>query len=65
MMSLEEWTDRVVLDLSEQSTIGRLIGDDWQTWGVQLQANTVGQNIPDPYAFQDWQEWAQRLCGVL
>jgi hypothetical protein len=69
MMTLEDWTSIVVLDVNEQALLGGLMeqlrDNDWQAWGVQLFANTVGRSIPDPYGFQDWQEWAQRLCGVI
>ena len=64
-LRLHEWADRVVQDVNTIATIGKLTDDDWQSWAAQFLLNNVGRNLPDPYGFADWQEWAQRLCGVI
>jgi len=39
---------------------------EWQDWGMQLLNNTtLGRNLPNPYNFTEWKEWAERLYGVL
>ncbi len=65
-LTLNDWTDTVVRDLAGKGLIGRIIGEDWQSWGAQLRsALTFGLAIPDPYGFDDWQKWAQRVCGAI
>lgn len=65
-LSLQDWADSVVRDLSVFGLIGRLDGDDWQRWGSQFRNNlSVGRDIPDPYDFKEWPQWAERVCGVL
>ena len=66
-MSLRDWADQLALDLDPYGVVSRL--DDeaaWQDWGVQFCNNTtLGRNLPNPYNFNDWKEWAERLSGVL
>ena len=40
---------------------------DWKGWAVGLKAIDVFANeaIPDPYTFNDWQEWAMALVGAI
>jgi hypothetical protein len=40
---------------------------NWQTWGTQFVtiSGLSQKNPPDPRAFNDWREWASRLCGVF
>jgi hypothetical protein len=37
--------------------------DKWQEWaeGLFCCADDVGQDVPDPYAYDDWREWAERM----
>ena len=30
-----------------------------------LNNTTIGRNLPIPYVFTDWREWAERLVGAL
>lgn len=67
-MKLRDWADQVVYDLDEVGPFGKLMDDNrWQDWGVQLLAplSLGGYNIPSPYQFDDWQVWAERVCGEL
>ncbi len=66
-MTLQQWTDAAVLALDNFDSIGRMFGEDWQDWGVRLMTplSLSGLNLPDPYGFTDWREWAQRLCEEL
>ena len=40
---------------------------DWKSWGAGLLAIDVFTNeaIPSPYGFEDWQDWAQALVGIV
>ena len=40
---------------------------DWKSWGAGLKAIDIFANeaIPEPYQFDDWQEWAQALVGAV
>lgn len=65
-LTLQDWADQVCLDLDAFGVIGRIVGEEWQDWGVQLCNNvSVGGNLPNPYEFDDWQNWGQRLCEAL
>jgi len=35
----------------------------WREWAMCLVGaqDLLGQDSPDPYAFETWQEWAERL----
>ena len=64
---MRDWADQVTLDLDRYGPIGRIVGDNWQAWGVQLLSfvSLGSYTLPDPYQFTDWLEWANRLCGEL
>lgn len=66
-MRLTDWADRVVQDLEAYGVFGKLMSEhEWQDWGVQFLNNAVlGRNLPNPYNFGDWKDWAERLCGSL
>lgn len=66
-MSLTDWADCAVLDLDLYGTFGKLMSEsDWQNWGVQFLNNTsLGRNLPNPYNFTTWREWAERMCESL
>lgn len=65
-MQLREWADRVTQDLDIYGVAGRILGDNWQDWAAQFLNNaSIKGNLPNPYQFADWREWAERLCEVL
>ncbi|MEN9885637.1 MAG: hypothetical protein RL758_215 [Pseudomonadota bacterium] len=66
-MELLDWSSQVIIDLDAYGSFGRLQDPDrWQDWGVQFLNNTtIGRNLPNPYGFTDWKEWAERLVGAL
>lgn len=66
-MQLLDWADCVVLDLDNYGSFGRLGSEaQWQDWGVQFLNNTtIGRNLPNPYQFTDWREWADRMAQLL
>ncbi len=63
-LNLHDWADSLALDLVG---VGRLVDDDWKTWATrQLIDNpNVDDNIPNPYEFDNWQDWAERVCLIL
>jgi hypothetical protein len=66
-MELLDWASQIIIDLDAYGSFGRL--DDanhWRDWGMQFLNNTtIGRNLPIPYGFTDWREWAERLVGAL
>jgi len=66
-MELLDWSSQVIIDLDAYGSFGRLQDPErWQDWGMQFLNNTtIGRNLPIPYGFTDWREWAERLVGAL
>jgi hypothetical protein len=64
-MELRDWADQVTLDLDVYGPVSHITGDDWQGWGVQfLSFGSIGKNLPNPYNFTDWRDWAERMCQM-
>ena len=40
---------------------------DWKSWAAGLKAIDVFANeaSPEPYAFEDWQDWASAVVGAV
>jgi hypothetical protein len=40
---------------------------EWKSWAAGLKAIDVFANeaIPEPYGFEDWQDWAQAVVGAV
>ncbi len=40
--------------------------DKWQDWaaGVFGGVDALGQDVPDPFAYDDWREWAERMFAT-
>lgn len=66
-MTLPDWSSQVIIDLDPYGSFGRLSApEEWQNWAVQFLNNTtIGRNLPNPYQFTDWRDWAERFCGSL
>ncbi len=66
-LTLRDWADQIVLDLDNYGAFGKLMrDDDWQNWAVQFFNNTtLGRNLPNPYAFKSWRDWAERMAQLL
>lgn len=66
-LMLQDWADQLSLDLDPYGAIRRL--DDtnkWQDWAVQFVTGMkLPQNVPNPYNYDSWLEWAERFCEVL
>ena len=65
-MSLTDWADSVILSTGDAWAFGRLQNDNWQEWAVAfLRGSYSQQNVPDPYQFSDWRDWAMRAYTML
>lgn len=66
-LSMQDWCDQLAMDLDQYGPIGKLVGEDWQGWGVVLMVplELGGFGIPSPYGFSDWKDWAERVCEEL
>ena len=66
-MTLTDWADSVILSVGDAWAFGRLQDESrWQDWAVAfLRGNYSQKNAPDPYAFDDWRDWAMRVYTML
>ena len=67
IMGLRDWADQVVMDLSTYGVLSRLDDETkWQEWGQQfcVISGLSQKNVPDPFAYTDWREWAQLFVGI-
>lgn len=62
-MDLSHWADAMVQNVDKYGNLGRLMGDDWKMFGLNMMTLPAlsGSVVPDPYAFDTWQEWVSRL----
>lgn len=67
-MTLTDWADSVILVVSSSWSYGRLDDEaQWQDWatGLVRSPSFSARNMPDPYQFDDWREWAMRAYPML
>lgn len=67
-MELTDWADQITFDLDNQTALTKLLNEDeWQDWAVQFVTATglSVYNVPTPYAFFQWTDWADSLCKAL
>lgn len=67
-MSVMEWTDRMTIVLDEMVIPEKLLDPaQWREWATNIidTPNFEGQNVPNPYQFDDWREWAMRFNQVV
>jgi hypothetical protein len=67
-MTLRDWADSVILSIGDAWSFGRLDDESrWRDWAVAFvrAPGFAGQNVPDPYGFSDWREWAMRAYPML
>lgn len=67
-MSVKDWADSVILSVTDAWSFGRLDDEnEWQSWAKAF-CTAPGysqRNVPDPYKFDDWREWAMRAYPML
>lgn len=62
------WTDRMAQILGPITPPEKLVNaEEWREWAVNLLDTPTkeGQNAPNPYQFDSWQEWAERFNQVV
>lgn len=67
-ITLHDWADRTTGIVQIFGFREKLIGDDWQRWGmnlVQVLSRVKGGQIPRADQFKDWREWAVRINAVI
>ena len=59
------WADFMVPLLEQESQNFPRLDDpeEWQNWAAAIfgDVDQIGQDAPDPYTFDNWREWAERL----
>jgi hypothetical protein len=69
MMDVFEWTDKMAPELIKNGGyLGRLEDPkQWREWArsVMLINNEWQGYVPDPYEFDDWRDWAERLLQTV
>jgi len=69
VIEVRDWFDRMVPYFEVYGQVGRFDDNDdqWQNYAVNI-VKLVGISVislPDPYQYDDWRGWAQRMCEVL
>jgi hypothetical protein len=67
-MNVMDWADVMNLLVDRETPVEKLDHpDNWQRWAMNLvgEPDLIGQNAPDPYAFDDWREWAMRFFSTV
>ena len=67
-LTLLQWADAVILSVGDAWSFDKLPSEDqWHDWAVGfVRASPFTQrNVPDPYEFSDWRDWAMRAYPFL
>ncbi len=57
----------VVTELGSQYNLSEPESEEfWQNWAVQFSGltDTAADEVPDPYGFSDWRDWASRWVQI-
>lgn len=63
-LTLREWVDFMTPNLEQYGNLARLDDEkEWRAWAATLLNLPAfsGSIVPNPYHFDDWQTWVQRL----
>lgn len=65
--TFESWAALMCEAYAAQNLQVPLSDVDWKSWGAGLKAIDIFANeaIPEPYNFDDWQEWAAAVVGAV
>jgi hypothetical protein len=65
--TFESWASLMCEQYAAQQLSIPDANSDWKAWGAGLKAIDVFANegIPDPYIYDDWQEWAEALVNAV
>lgn len=63
----DSWASLMVEAYGAQQLAIPTSEDQWQSWAAGLKAIDIFENeaIPGPYAFANWQDWAQELVNAV
>lgn len=65
-MSLREYADAVIFTVRDRWSLPRLDDEaDWQSWATVVLRAFAAQGPPNPYFFDDWRDWAERVYPML
>lgn len=66
-MNVLEWTDAMAYLLDSNYVPKLTEENDWRLWVTTLirSATFQGQNLPNPYLFDDWRDWAERFNSTV
>ena len=65
-MTLRDWADSIIFTVRDVWSLGRLDDESrWQDWAANVSRAYATQNLPDPYQFGDWRDWARRVYPML
>lgn len=66
-IGLRDWADQLLVDFPADGV--PILADEanWQDWGAVVIGlpSFADPAAPDPYAFDDWRLWAERLASVV
>jgi len=65
-MSWDKWC-ALMAELFAANQLGTVPEDKWRDWasGMQGIGYFVNSGTPDPRLFDDWQQWAEQLVGIM
>jgi len=65
--TFESWASLMVELYAAQNLSIPTASTNWKDWAAGLKAIDVFTNegIPDPYQFDDWENWAEALVGII
>lgn len=65
--TFESWASLMVEAYAAQQLQVPIVDVDWKSWGAGLKAIDIFANeaIPEPYQFDDWQDWASAVVGAV
>ena len=65
--TFESWASLMCEAYAAQQLQVPISDVDWKSWGAGLKAIDIFANeaIPEPYQFDEWDEWAAALVGAV
>jgi hypothetical protein len=65
--TFESWSTLIVEAYAEQQLQMNVPEANWQEWGLGLMNVAIFNNgsIPSPYAYSNWNDWAEEVVNVV
>lgn len=63
----DNWSSLMVEAYAAQNLQISVPEEEWKNWAVGLKAIDIFMNesIPEPYLYENWQDWAQALVNAV